>query len=205
MSGRPQEITDQRRVSAQKLEEIRQAVISLFSSQAFREVGMRDICRSAKITPNTIYKYFGNKDALIIRAISPDLDILSESLESIADTDAPLQDRLYSVTQTYFEFYLSHLPIARIVFLYIPSAYFTSEPEFIQTRMLSVFQRLVREGQQLGQIRSDFSPEELVDAVAAVAMRRMFHLVSNPDLKARPLREAERLQGLLAPMLGLSI
>ena len=61
------------------------------------------------------------------------------------------------------------------------------------------------EGQQLGQIRSDFSPEELVDAVAAVAMRRMFHLVSNPDLKARPLREAERLQGLLAPMLGLSI
>ena len=194
---------DQRKLSAEKLESIRQAVIELFSSQAFRDVGLRDVCKKAGITPKTVYKYFGNKDALVIRAIAPDLEMFFDSLEAIEQTDKPLEEKFKDYSYRYFDFYFSNLPLARIVFLYIPSAYFTTKPEFVQTRSLGVMSRMIVQGQKSGKIRDDVEAAELVDAMAAIAMRRMFRLLSDDQIKRDARLEQERQTRLLEPLLGL--
>ncbi len=55
---------DRRKISADALERLRATVVELFASGLFHEVGMREIARTAQVSPKTIYKYFGDKERL---------------------------------------------------------------------------------------------------------------------------------------------
>jgi len=195
-------VRDQRVISPEKLEAIRQAVITLFSQRGFAEVGIRDICREAGITPNTIYKYFGNKDRLLIAAIQPDFERMNERMAQAAEGEGTVPERLNAASREYFRFYLENRPLARIVFLCIPSSYFSTDPDFVQRRTQGIQKELVRQGQEEGLIRDDVSAMELVEAMAAVAMRRMYKLLTRQQADCDPQQEADKLANLLGPMLG---
>ena len=66
-------VVDKRTLAPEALENLRKTVIELFANGLFHEVGIREIASKAKVSPQTIYKYFGNKDELIFACIEPDL------------------------------------------------------------------------------------------------------------------------------------
>ena len=47
------------------LQRIEKAVLSLFSQRDFHEVSLIDVARTAHVSLQTIYKYFGSKEVLV--------------------------------------------------------------------------------------------------------------------------------------------
>ncbi len=185
---------DRRQLTENKREKIRQVIIDLFADALFHDVGIRDICSLAGVTPKTIYKHFGNKETLLISAIEPDMAALTKEMEAAADRPGTVVERLEAANRAFFSFYFANVPVARIVFLNIPSAYFVSQPEFIQRGQLAVMARLIEEGQQDGTVRADVESFELVEALAGIAMRTMFRLLTDEA----PLPEADAAAACMA-------
>ena len=196
---------DGRSLSEETRERIRRAIVGLFSEGLFHDVGIRDICRRTGVAPKTIYKYFGNKEELLLTAIEPDLRRLTNEMEQAASGTGEPAERLAAVAHAFVSFYFRNLPIARIVFLNIPAAYFVAQPAFVQSRQLDVLERLIQEGQAGGSIRSDVTATELVEALAGISMRTMIRWLSTngrPRARVATERLSQVAAGLLAPHEG---
>ncbi len=193
--------TDRRQLSEDKRKFIRRVILDLFAAGSFQQVGIRDICFKAGVTPKTIYKHFGNKEALLIAAIEPDMRRLTDAMERAAAGGRPMPARMEAVGRAFFDFYFSNINVARIVFLNIPSAYFVSEPDFIQRDQLAVLKALVVEGQANGAVRRDMPAEILVEAIAGISMGTMFRLLTQQTLPDAAEAANEYLQ-LTGPLLA---
>ena len=192
---------DKRQLSDEKREAIRQTIINLFADALYQDVGIRDICTQAGVTPKTIYKHFGNKDALLISAISPDLKCLNLALSVASQTGPTLIDNLQAISQAFFRFYFENVPIARIMFLNIPSAYLVSKPEFIQSVQLGILKDLITQGQKTDVIRRDVDAGELTEALAGLTMRSMFRYLTTSAPLPTPEEAADKISLLSTPML----
>ena len=53
---------------------ILEAATNLFSSRNFSEIGMRDIAEEAGISPASIYRYFPNRDAILLEVLGQDIN-----------------------------------------------------------------------------------------------------------------------------------
>lgn len=193
--------SDKRQLSANKRELIRQVIIDHFSDALFQDVGIREICAAAGVTPKTIYKHFGNKEALLIKAIEPDMQQLNNELEAAGNAPGSVQTRFAAVGQAFISFYFSHIAVARIIFLNIPSAYFVSHPAFIQRTQLNVVQDLICEGQKEGSIRKDIEAVELGEALAGITMRTMYRYLTSTDPLPSAEDAADRLSQITGPLL----
>ena len=190
---------DRRHLSDEKRELIRQVILELFAEQDFGSVGVREICATARITPNTLYKHFGTKEELLIEAVAPDLTRLDEAMEKELAKKTSVFARTEGCTREYFKFYFENVSVARVVFLTIPSAYFVSETRFIQHRQIKVLRSLMMEGRQSGIIRSDVPTLLLIEVITASLMRVMFRLLRADEPLPDPKRQAQKMQALLEP------
>ncbi|GAB6888690.1 hypothetical protein JCM13304A_21890 [Desulfothermus okinawensis JCM 13304] len=53
---------------------ILEAATHLFSTRNFSEIGMRDIAEEAGISPASIYRYFPNRDAILLEVLGQDIN-----------------------------------------------------------------------------------------------------------------------------------
>jgi AcrR family transcriptional regulator len=82
---------------AEKLGEIVSAAVRLFSEGGFEQTSMARIAQSAGVTPNTIYWYVEDKDALLVAALD---HLLAEALHELAEqADAPLTEQVLWTVQ----------------------------------------------------------------------------------------------------------
>ncbi len=194
-------VGDRRQLSENKRELIRKVIIDQFSDALFQDVGIRDICAAAGVTPKTVYKHFGNKDRLLISAIGPDMEHLNELFAQAAAEPGSAPHRLEAIGLSFMTFYFSRLPVARILFLNIPSAYLVSHPAFIQRAQLDVLQNVILDGQAEGSIRCDVDAQDLSEAMAGISMRSMFRYLTSPTPLPEPEVAAAQLARLTRPLL----
>lgn len=174
--------TDRRNISTDTLEKLRTTVIDLFSQGLFHKVGIREIAKQAQVGPQTIYKYFGNKDELIFACIRPELAKLNETLKQARDEGGNnALDQLRQMIAAFVGYYLSHRRLAEIVYLTIPARQWVVDPEFTQHETLNYFIDVMRQGQDQGCIRTDARAEELVDLMAGGFARYITRKLSSPD------------------------
>ena len=194
--------SDKRVLAPEALEELRITVIDLFSNGMFHEVGIREIARKAKVSPQTIYKYFGNKDELIFACIEPQLKEMLEMLQATvaANKSAGIATQIDVFCQAYVGYFLEHRAFAEIVFINIPLRKWQSDPHFVQYQHLGIMLELLQEGQQAGVIRQDVPVEELLIVLSGAAYRYMVYALSC-DLGNDPAAVGERLNKLLSPLI----
>ncbi|MDF3308151.1 TetR family transcriptional regulator [Rhodococcus sp. T2V] len=83
--GRPKVFAD----SADKRDTILRSARELFSDRGFDRTTMRAIAKEAGVDPALIHHYFGNKDALLVAALQPEVDAKTVFSGITPDTDAP--------------------------------------------------------------------------------------------------------------------
>lgn len=66
------ELKEQEREKRREL--ILEAATTLFSKKNFSEIGMRDIAEEAGISPASIYRYFPNRDAILLEVLGQDIN-----------------------------------------------------------------------------------------------------------------------------------
>lgn len=78
---------------AEKRAQLIAAARELFSQKGYESTAMTHIAKQAKVTPNTIYWYFKDKDELLITVLD---QLMTESLSDLAEiSSAPLAQQLY--------------------------------------------------------------------------------------------------------------
>ncbi|NIB39279.1 TetR/AcrR family transcriptional regulator [Pseudomaricurvus alkylphenolicus] len=195
---------DRRNISPQTLEKLRATVIQLFSQGLFHKVGIRDIAKQAEVGPQTIYKYFGNKDELIFACIKPDLEALTEELQrAVEDAGTQALDQFRAFLFAFVGYYLRNRRIAEIVYFTIPARQWVANPEFTQDGMMNLLEQVLELGQSQGSVRADASAKELVDLMAGAFSRYIMRKLTELQMQDAD-QECEHLLRLALPLVQQS-
>lgn len=82
----------------EKRAELINSARTLFIEQGYESTSMNRIAKHAGVTPNTLYWYFEDKDALFISVLD---ELLSNHLEQYQNVrDTPLADQLFWITKS---------------------------------------------------------------------------------------------------------
>lgn len=171
---------DKRFIATKSLEKLRITIIELFSEGLYHEVGIREICKRAKVSPHTIYKYFGNKEELLYATIKEDMEALTENLISAASAQDSLPQKVVAFVETFFSFYYQNPAIAKIVFLNIPASYWIDETKFVQRGYHDYIRDLIVQGQEEGLILQ-VDPQILMEIIMGAVSRLIIKWLIDPE------------------------
>lgn len=139
---------------------VRQAVmetaLALATERGFQKVSMSDVAARAGITRATLYKYFGDVDAIFQEWHRSMLhDHLARVIE-IADGSGDPADKLSEILETYALTVFRHHGTRFASMLHRQD-----HAQRAENDLLNVIENLVRLGAQSGLFRKDIPPEEL--------------------------------------------
>jgi len=173
-------------MSEEALERLRHVLIQLFSQDLFHQVGIRDICNQAKVSPKTVYKYFGNKEQLLEACVEQDLQLLYSMTQDQTNAATTIKQKMRAQIHTIFKFYGQRREVARMVFLNIPVLYWLRSGSEAHAAHRRLGEQVYRLGVEAGEFRADLEPlvinELIAGGVNRVISRWLFDELKNPLL-----------------------
>lgn len=158
-------LPDNRLIKPEVLKRLKNTIIECFSKGQFHEVGLREICKLAKVSPNTIYKYCGTKENLLYFCVKEDMECLTDSVIKALKNPQDLRGYIQTFSDVWFGYYQNNPAIARIVFLNIPQAYWMSSQYFLQKELVSFLQTLLLSLQKQGEITQKINVVHSLDMI----------------------------------------
>lgn len=162
---------DGRCIKPEALEKLRETIIDLFADGQFHEVGLRAICTRAKVSPQTVYKYFGNKEQLLLACIEQDMEALAlHCRESRAGIDEP-GEAMRAFIDAFFRFYAERPLVARIVYLNIPTVYWVNNSSPARAQLTRELGDLIESGKSSKAFDDGLSTDYVIDILTGSAQR----------------------------------
>ncbi len=159
------------KIPAQKREKILAVATREFSENGFENTNINLIAKRAGVSVGSIYKYFDTKRELFLTVVQAGIRELERTLEGVYESDKPILSKLESVIRSIQETSRD----SALIRLYggIAAQENASLAREIAHEMESVsagiYTRLIRQGQERGEIRAD------IDAgMAAFALDNIF-------------------------------
>lgn len=163
--------SDQRYIKPEALEKLRATIVKLFAEGQFHEVGMRAICTQAKVSPQTVYKYFGNKDQLLLACMENNLQELVSVCVAASKDEPDTFKALEKFSNALFNYYSENAFIARIIYLNIPTVYWTTQSSPAREALAQELAKLILKGQQENRIKHTGSLDLVVDIITGAGNR----------------------------------
>nr|WP_145550082.1 TetR/AcrR family transcriptional regulator [Variovorax boronicumulans] len=146
-------------------------VMEIYSAGDFHRADMRTIAREAGMSFRTIYRYFGDKEALLFWFIQHWLEGLYPAALEPLDGDGELRSKLLRVLTLHLEFYERNPNVGRIIFMTVPLERWMRDPSFGQRNLMRRMLHAITDAQQQGELRSDIDARTVLDAFNAVFNR----------------------------------
>ncbi|MFC0601630.1 TetR/AcrR family transcriptional regulator [Streptomyces palmae] len=139
------------------------AATRLFAEQGYDRTSVQEIVEAAGVTKGALYHYFGSKDDLLHEVYGRVLRLQQERLDSFAEADAPVEERLRAAAADVVVTTIENIDDATIFFR---SMHHLSPEKHRQVRAErrryhERFRQLIEEGQRAG-VFSDATPADLV-------------------------------------------
>ncbi|CAM3444309.1 MULTISPECIES: TetR/AcrR family transcriptional regulator [Paenibacillus] len=145
-----------------KMEQIFEAAIELFFKHGFQKVNVNEIAQKAKVSPATIYNYFGTKEQLYADSLAHWMDKQLEQYEAILDSGRTFPEK----TKEIMLLEARNLNILGEEFPKVPSSELSGLMDMMdrysEEKIVGFFKRFVALGKQEGYILEDRSEEMLV-------------------------------------------
>ena len=169
------------------LQRIEKAVLSLFSQRDFHEVSLIDVARTAHVSLQTIYKYFGSKEVLVYAMLDVMLGRLAERmldhLQGIDDARERLRKTLW-VTVDYMD---KHPAVILLLFTAVPVSRHNNIGIYESPELMGAFRGVLKDGQARGVLNNTVSSKVLLDVFMGIIGRViLMHIVRG---ERRPLIE----------------
>ena len=156
-----------REVEARK-KSILDAGRTLFGEKGFASVTVDEIAERAELSKGTVYYYFASKHEILGTLQLENMELLHEWFEeAVAGVQDPIE-RLRSLAETYARYIREKLNSSHTMFLLHQDFRMAEMSGEIQGRMLAeisalfgYIQQAVKEGIDLGRIRSDLDPVKI--------------------------------------------
>lgn len=146
-------------------------VMETYAAGDFHRADMRTIAREAGMSFRTIYRYFGDKEALLFWFIQHWLGGLYPAALKPFDDAGDLKSKLLAVLTLHLEFYERNPNVGRIIFMTVPLERWMRDPSYAQHEMMRRLLHAINEAQQQGELRCDVDSRLILDTFNAIFNR----------------------------------
>ncbi len=164
-------VADPSQLDPDTLARIERAVLEIFAEREFHRVGLIEIARAANVSLQTIYKYYGSKEALLFSSLDTWLGRLAERmidhLQGIEDDKGRLR-KVFWVALDFVE------KNPRIVQLMMSSVYINTwrkQGQYEHRELFGTFMRVLGEGRAKGVLTDAVDEKILLDYIFGVLFR----------------------------------
>ncbi|MCK9386448.1 MAG: TetR/AcrR family transcriptional regulator [Nevskia sp.] len=150
---------------------IEQAVLNIFSEREFHRVGLIEVARGANVSLQTIYKYYGSKEALMFSCLDTWLDLLTarmiDHLQGIED----YKERFRKVFWVMLDFFEKNPKVAQLIMSSVYVNTWRKQGNYENPLLFSTFIRVLGEGRAKGVLTDEVDEKVLLDYILGVIAR----------------------------------
>ena len=169
------------------LQRIEKAVLSLFSQRDFHEVSLIDVARTAHVSLQTIYKYFGSKEVLVYAMLDVMLGRLAERMLDHLQGIDNVRERLRKTCWVTLDYMDKHPAVILLLFTAVPVSRHNQIGIYESPELMGAFRCVLEDGQACGVLNNTVSSNVLLDVFMGIIGRViLMHIVRG---ERRPLIE----------------
>lgn len=158
-------------MGAEARQRIEAAVLSLFAAQEFHKVKLIDVATEARVSLQTIYKYYGSKETLLFCSLDVWLGALAGRMIDHLRGIENYKDRLRKVFWVMLDYFEANPNVARVITSSVYLDTWRQDDTFRQPELMSIFIKVLREGRDQGVLSDEVGEKELLDFLLGVATR----------------------------------
>ncbi len=160
------------------LDRLEKAVLELFSSRDFHEVSLQDVARRANVSLQTIYKYFGSKEALVYSMLDTLLGRLAERMIDHLQGIDDARERLRKTCWVTLDYMDKHPAVMLLMFTAVPVSRHKNIDIYESPELMGAFLGVLKDGQARGVLNSQVSSKVLLDVFMGMVGRVvLMHIV----------------------------
>jgi AcrR family transcriptional regulator len=175
---------------------IEQAVLDVFSDREFHRVGLIEIARAANVSLQTIYKYYGSKEALLFSGLDAWLDRLAarmiDHLQGIEDYKEKFR-KVFWVTLDFFE---KNPKVAQIQMSSVYVNTWRKQQGYQNPALFGTFLKVLAEGRTRGVLDDTVDEKYLLDFIMGV-LGRLVQMYVHRGMKEPMTAQANALFEML--------
>lgn len=158
-------------LGADTRQRIERAVIDAFSRDEFHRVNLIDIARSASVSLQTLYKYYGNKETLLFATLDRCLQQLEARLVDHLHGIADCKERLRKVFWIILDFTEAQPDVIQMMMSSVYLATWHQQDSFRNPLLFDPFLKVLREGRECGVLNDAVDEKILLDFILGVVFR----------------------------------
>ena len=152
-------------------ERIEAAALDLFAERAFHEVRLDEIARAARASLQTIYRHYGDKQALLDACVLNWANALAARMTDHLIGIETYKDRLRKVFWVVLDFFEQHPKVARMILGSVYPGAMRYDVTDEQRRLTNLFMEVLAEGRERGILNDQVSEAILLDYFYGVLAR----------------------------------
>lgn len=154
---------------------IEDAVLNLFSEREFHRVGFGEIASAANVSLQTIYKYYGSKEALLYSCLDTWLGLLAARMVDHLQGIETYQDKLRKVFWVVLDFFDRNPKVAQLIMSSVYLNTWGRDQTFRQPRLMGMLMHALAEGRAQGVLTDEVNEKILLDYFLGI-MERLVHM-----------------------------
>ncbi|HVT34264.1 MAG TPA: TetR/AcrR family transcriptional regulator [Nevskiaceae bacterium] len=175
---------------------VEQAVLDIFSEREFHRVQLIEVARAANVSLQTIYKYYGSKEALLFDSLDTWLSQLAarmlDHLQGIED----YKEKLRKVFWVNIDFFEKNPKVAQIIMSSVYINTWRKQENYRNPMLFGAFLRVLGEGRARGILNSQVDEKYLLDFIMGV-MGRLVQMYIQRGQKQQLTQQANALFEML--------
>ena len=177
-------------------ERIDQTVLDIFSQREFHRVGLIEIARGANVSLQTIYKYYGSKEALLFSTLDSHLERLAVRMLDHLQGIENYKERLRKTFWVSLDFFEKNPRVLQILMSSVYINTWRKQGNYEHRPLFSVFMKVLAEGRSTGVLIAEVDEKVLLDFIYGIIQRTVQAWVVR-GMKDPPTRQANVLFEML--------
>lgn len=150
---------------------IEQAVLDVFSEREFHRVGLIEIARGANVSLQTIYKYYGSKEALLFSSLDTWLGRLYERMLDHLQGIEDYKERLRKVFWVMIDYFERNPKLVQLILSSVYINTWQQSQNYQNPQLFGAFMKVLAEGRAKGVLTDEVSEKILLDYILGVMIR----------------------------------
>lgn len=175
---------------------IEEAVLDIFSQREFHRVGLIEIARGANVSLQTIYKYYGSKEALLFCTLDAQLDRLAARMLDHLQGIEHYKERLRKTFWVSLDFFEKHPRVLQILMSSVYINTWRRSGNYENRALFGTFVKVLAEGRTQGVLTDEVDEKILLDYISGIVWRLVQSWVLR-GMKDPPTKQANVLFEML--------
>lgn len=162
---------DELRLDSATRARIEQAVLDVFADREFHRVGLIEIARAANVSLQTIYKYYGSKEALLFSSLDSWLGKLAHRMIDHLQGIEDYKEKLRKVFWVVLDFFEKNPKVAQLIMSSVYINTWRKSANYQNPQLFGAFMKVLNEGRARGILNDQVDEKILLDYIFGVLGR----------------------------------